>query len=155
LLSFSPMFITKTTSGRAIAQAVSRRLPTAAGRVRSQVRSCGICGGQSGTGEVFSKCFGFPCQSSFHQLLHNHHRSSGTDTIGQQWPTYQVDSVSPHSEKLKKKLKSTSHRFTFSPTHLYHKRTRGHCLQMFEAVNVSAPPLKCSLSLLSPLHFLF
>jgi hypothetical protein len=30
--------------GRAIAQAVSRRLPTAAARVRVQVRSCGICG---------------------------------------------------------------------------------------------------------------
>jgi hypothetical protein len=29
--------------------AVSRRLPTAAARVRSQVRSCGICGGQNGT----------------------------------------------------------------------------------------------------------
>jgi hypothetical protein len=23
-------------------------------------------------GQVFSKYFGFPCQSSFHQLLHNH-----------------------------------------------------------------------------------
>jgi hypothetical protein len=36
--------------GRAIAQAVSRRLPTATARVRAQVRSCGICGGRSGTG---------------------------------------------------------------------------------------------------------
>jgi hypothetical protein len=51
-------------------------------------------------GQVFSECFGFPCQSSFHQLLHNHHRSSGAGTIGQQWPTYQADSVSPHPEKL-------------------------------------------------------
>jgi hypothetical protein len=56
-------------------------------------------------GQVFSEYFGFPCQSSFHQLLHNHlHLSSGAGTIGQQWPTYQVDSVSPHPEKLKKKL---------------------------------------------------
>jgi hypothetical protein len=30
--------------GRTIAQAVSRRLPTAAARVRSQFRSCWICG---------------------------------------------------------------------------------------------------------------
>jgi hypothetical protein len=29
--------------GRAIAQSVSRRLPTAAARVRTWVRSCGIC----------------------------------------------------------------------------------------------------------------
>jgi hypothetical protein len=31
--------------GRAIAQAVSRRIPTAGARVRAQVSSCGICGG--------------------------------------------------------------------------------------------------------------
>jgi hypothetical protein len=42
--------------GRAIAQAVSRWLPTAAALVRARVRSCGICGGQ-----VFSEYFGFPC----------------------------------------------------------------------------------------------
>jgi hypothetical protein len=24
--------------------------------------------------QVFSEYFGFPCQSSFHQFLHNHHR---------------------------------------------------------------------------------
>jgi hypothetical protein len=35
---------------RAIAQVVSRWLPTRAARIRTQVRSCGICGGQSGTG---------------------------------------------------------------------------------------------------------
>jgi hypothetical protein len=37
-------------------------------------------------GQVFSEYFGFPCQSSFHQLLHNHpHLSSGAGTIGQKW----------------------------------------------------------------------
>jgi hypothetical protein len=39
--------------GRVTAQAVSRRLPTAAARVRTQVRSCGICGGQNGTAVGF------------------------------------------------------------------------------------------------------
>jgi hypothetical protein len=35
-------------------------------------------------GQVLSEYFGFPCQSSFHQVLHNHHhRSSGAGTIGQ------------------------------------------------------------------------
>jgi hypothetical protein len=36
-------------TGRGTAQAFSRRLPTAAVRVRAWVKSCGICGGQSGT----------------------------------------------------------------------------------------------------------
>jgi hypothetical protein len=55
-------------------------------------------------GQVFFEYFGFPCQSSFHRLLRNHHHlSSGAGTIGQQWPTYQVDSVTPHPEILKKK----------------------------------------------------
>jgi hypothetical protein len=35
-------------------------------------------------GQVFSEYFGFSCQFSFHQLLHNHHHlSSGAGTIGQ------------------------------------------------------------------------
>jgi hypothetical protein len=56
-------------------------------------------------GQVFSEYFGFPCQSPFHQLLHNHHLAAGAGTIGQQWPTYQLDSVSPHPEKTKKETK--------------------------------------------------
>jgi hypothetical protein len=43
-----------TVAGRAIAQAVSRQLPTVTVGVRAQVRSCGICGEQNGTGAVFS-----------------------------------------------------------------------------------------------------
>jgi hypothetical protein len=35
-------------------------------------------------GNIFSKYFGFPCQFSFHQLLHTHHPlSSVVGTIGQ------------------------------------------------------------------------
>jgi hypothetical protein len=35
-------------------------------------------------GQVFSEYFGFFCQSSFHQFLHNHHQlSSGAGTISQ------------------------------------------------------------------------
>jgi hypothetical protein len=42
-------------SDRAIAQAVSRWLPTTAARVRARVCSCGICGGQSIVRQVFSE----------------------------------------------------------------------------------------------------
>jgi hypothetical protein len=69
--------------GVAIAQAISRRLPTPAARVRAQVKSCGICGGESDTGAVFvSEYFGFLSQFSLHRLLHTH-LSSGAGTIGQ------------------------------------------------------------------------
>jgi hypothetical protein len=41
--------------------------------------------------QVFSEYFGFPCQSSFHQLLHNHpHLIIWGCTIGQKWPQYLV-----------------------------------------------------------------
>jgi hypothetical protein len=46
--------------GCAIAQAVSRWLPTAATRVRSWVWSSGICGGQSGPGAGFLRVLRFP-----------------------------------------------------------------------------------------------
>jgi hypothetical protein len=50
--------------GRAIAQAVSRWLPTAAVRVRVRVWSCGICGGQSGAGAGSLRVLQFPLPTS-------------------------------------------------------------------------------------------
>jgi hypothetical protein len=44
---------------RAVAQAVSRWLPTAAARVRVRT-ACGVRGGQSGTGAGFLRVFRFP-----------------------------------------------------------------------------------------------
>jgi hypothetical protein len=46
--------------GRDIAQAVSRRLSTVAARVRARVRSCGVCGGQSGTEAGFFRVLWLP-----------------------------------------------------------------------------------------------
>jgi hypothetical protein len=46
--------------GLAIAQTISHRLPTVALCVRSQVMSCGICGGQSGTRAGFLQVLLFP-----------------------------------------------------------------------------------------------
>jgi hypothetical protein len=45
--------------GHAVAQAVSRWLPTAVARVRVRA-ACGICGGQSGTGAGFLRVLRFP-----------------------------------------------------------------------------------------------
>jgi hypothetical protein len=47
-------------AGRAIAQGVSRRLPTAAARIRARVRSSGICSGQSGAEVDFLRVRRFP-----------------------------------------------------------------------------------------------
>jgi hypothetical protein len=85
---------------RAIAQAVSRRLLTAAARVRSQVRSCGICGGQNGAGASFLRVLLFPLpilipptaphSSTIIRLWYNRPNSGRT---------CQIDSVSPHPKK--------------------------------------------------------
>jgi hypothetical protein len=49
------------TTGRAIAQAVSRRLPTVAARLQTWVWSCGILWWTKvALGQVFSENFGFP-----------------------------------------------------------------------------------------------
>jgi hypothetical protein len=46
-----------------MAQAVSRRPPTAEARVLSRVGPCGICGGRSGTGTGFPPSTSvLPCQ---------------------------------------------------------------------------------------------
>jgi hypothetical protein len=66
--------------GRVIAQAISRRLPTAAARVQTRGRSCGICGNKVALGQVSSEYFGFPYRFA---LLHNHHHpSSAAGTVG-------------------------------------------------------------------------
>jgi hypothetical protein len=52
--------MSKSSVGHAIAQAVSRWLLTAAARVRGQVWSNGICGGQSGAGADFLRVLRFP-----------------------------------------------------------------------------------------------
>jgi hypothetical protein len=57
----------------AIAQAVSRWLPTAAAWVRARFAHVGFVVDRVALGQVFSEYFGFPCQYLFHQLLHNHH----------------------------------------------------------------------------------
>jgi hypothetical protein len=67
----------------AIAQAVSRWLPTATALVRTLVRSCGICVDKVALVQVFYSCS---------TLIIIYHPEPGL--------TYQVDSVSPHSKDL-------------------------------------------------------
>jgi hypothetical protein len=46
--------------GRTIVQVVSRRLPTTATPVQAQFMSCGICGGQIGSGAGFLQVLWLP-----------------------------------------------------------------------------------------------
>jgi hypothetical protein len=69
--------------GRAIAQAVSRLLPTAAARFEPRSGHVGLVMYKVALGEVFYEYFCFPCQFSFHRLLHIHHLSSVAGIIDQ------------------------------------------------------------------------
>jgi hypothetical protein len=65
-------------------------------------------------GHFFSEYFGFPCQSSFHQLLHNHpHLSSGAGTVGQKLPQCKGSSPTPLA------IKKCPYLY-FPPTHACH-----------------------------------
>jgi hypothetical protein len=67
--------------GRAITEAVSRWLPTAAARVQSRVWSSGICGGPSGVGAGFLRVLRFPL--SFIPPNSPSSQSPGAGTMGQ------------------------------------------------------------------------
>jgi hypothetical protein len=58
----------------AVAQAVTRWLPTAADRVRFRAEHVGFVVNKVALGQVFSEYFDFPCQSPFNKFLqHNNH----------------------------------------------------------------------------------
>jgi hypothetical protein len=60
-------------------------------------------------GQVFSEYFDFPCQFSFHRLLHTHNLSSGAGTIGQILADVPSGfSLTPPQETKKKKKLSTT-----------------------------------------------
>jgi hypothetical protein len=77
-----PFELIKQPQRRAIAQAVSRRFPTAVALVQCQVRSCGICGGQSGIGVCFLRVLEFPLPI-LNPPNAPHPLSSGAGTVGQ------------------------------------------------------------------------
>jgi hypothetical protein len=64
--------------GRAIAEAISRWLPTVASWLHARVWQVGFVVDRVASRQVFSKYFGFPCKNySFHHLLHHHHIHPG------------------------------------------------------------------------------
>jgi hypothetical protein len=75
----SDLYINIARLGRAISHAVSRRLP----RFEPRSGHVGFVMDKVVLRQAFSEYFGFPCQFSFHRLLHTHHLSSRAGTIGQ------------------------------------------------------------------------
>jgi hypothetical protein len=73
--------VVSVVQSSAIANALSGRFPIKAAWDRLQVVLCAICDGQSGSGAVFYKYFGFPCHFSSRQMLRTH-LSSGAGTVG-------------------------------------------------------------------------
>jgi hypothetical protein len=71
---------------RAIAQAVSRRIPTTVARVRAQVKLGAICGRQSGTGVGFLRVLRFSLPVLIPRIARHSSSSSlfsGSGTTGQ------------------------------------------------------------------------
>jgi hypothetical protein len=68
---------------RAIAEAASRWLPTAAARVRARVWQVEFVVDKMAPRQVFSKYFGFPRQPHFIPPTSPSSQSPGTGTIGQ------------------------------------------------------------------------
>jgi hypothetical protein len=60
-----------------------------------------------GLGQVFSQYFGFPCQFSFHRMLHTQHPlSSGAGTIGQTVANVPSGLSLTPPQETKKKIKN-------------------------------------------------
>jgi hypothetical protein len=112
----SQLFQSTISSGRAIAQAVSSRLPTAAARVRAQVRKFEICDLQSGTGAGFLRLLRFPLPIVIPPTA-PHSSSSGVGTIGQLLADIPSElSLNPSQETKEKR--SVLHNFLL-PSILY------------------------------------
>jgi hypothetical protein len=89
--------------GHAIAQVLTRRLPTAEAQVRAHVRTCGICDGQRDAGTGFLRVLRFPLP------IFNPPTAPHSSSLIRSWYNRPISgrrtkwTASPHSKKLKKK----------------------------------------------------
>jgi hypothetical protein len=98
------MSTAKCLLGGAVAQTVSCLLPTAAARVRTRVKSCGICGGQSGSEAGFLGVHWFPLPNippTAPPPSHHPPSSFEANTIAHLGALDTVDSVLPHPKEMK------------------------------------------------------
>jgi hypothetical protein len=88
-----------------MAQAVSRWSFTAEARVRARVNACGICGGQSGTGQVFLRVLRFPLQI-YHSTIAPYSSITAPWGVRLLWPSSTLS-----------QLRSSVRDFTSDPAH--------------------------------------
>jgi hypothetical protein len=96
--------------GRAIAEAVSRWLPTAAARVCARVWQVVFVVDKVASGQVFAEYFDFPCQNrSFHQLLHHHnHLGQSRRGFARSWESFmEADKSQNWAVEPQEKMDST------------------------------------------------
>jgi hypothetical protein len=74
---YSFALINSTYLGNAIAEAVSRWLPTATARARARIWQMEFVVDKVASVQVFSEYFGFPCQNRLFHQLHHHHNHPG------------------------------------------------------------------------------
>jgi hypothetical protein len=92
-----------------MAQAVSRRLPTAEAQVRARV-TYGICGGQSGTETGISPSFlVLPCSIIVPLGLHTHISSSGGRRIGPLVAAVRRHSLTPPTKNNTIEVEQNTH----------------------------------------------
>jgi hypothetical protein len=104
--------------GRAIARAVSRRPSSSLVRFASQIKSCGICGEQSGAGALFLLAFLFTFlfllpRTAPHSLIIRHRSYVGfllRASLNSQWKIHEVPRLSAAS--LKSKIRCVAEEFT-------------------------------------------
>jgi hypothetical protein len=111
-VSLKVYFSTKLMKGRAIAQEDSRRVRPRRPGFEDRSGHVGFVVDKMALEQVSSEYFCFSCQFSFRRLLHTHHLSSGTGTIGQR-PTYRVHSVSSFHKNLMESKNSLGKRHNF------------------------------------------
>jgi hypothetical protein len=83
-----------TKFGSAIAQEVSRWIPTAAARLPAGIKSCWICGGTKWRWGRFSPRTSVSPANLYSTKFFTLTITAGAGTIGQKWPTCRVDPVS-------------------------------------------------------------
>jgi hypothetical protein len=134
------MLVLTYQAGRAVAQAVSRGFSPLSARVRPLSGHVGIVVDKVALGQVFSEYFCFPCQFSFHRLLHIYHHLHAlryNRLISGRRTKWAQSDPPPHKETKKKKNYLLGHTMSNSEYHIMnsHRRKNRTCCVLDALLN--------------------